>query len=144
MLASKQILSTGKSLVGRSTVQRVDALINAFGLPLPLTSKAAVPSIHCFSKSVTKNRSFSTAAAEAEAQSPARVDVDPSVTVKLYQYHICPFCNTAKAVLAYANVPYEAVEVNPLTKAELKWYVRSQFVLDRKMQRSPFFFDTVD
>lgn len=40
--------------------------------------------------------------------------------IQLYQYHICPFCNIGKALLAYANVEYDAVEVNPLTKAELK------------------------
>ncbi|KAL9182782.1 hypothetical protein ACHAXT_004061 [Thalassiosira profunda] len=40
--------------------------------------------------------------------------------IKLYQYHICPFCNIAKSVLSYANLDYQAVEVNPLTKAELK------------------------
>ena len=41
--------------------------------------------------------------------------------IQLYQYAICPFCNKTKAVLDYANVPYEAVEVNPLSKAEIKW-----------------------
>jgi microsomal prostaglandin-E synthase 2 len=42
----------------------------------------------------------------------------PSVT--LYQYKICPFCNINKALLNYINVPYEKIEVNPLTKSELK------------------------
>lgn len=42
----------------------------------------------------------------------------PSVT--LFQYAICPFCNKAKSLLAYAGIDYDAVEVNPLTKAELK------------------------
>jgi microsomal prostaglandin-E synthase 2 len=42
----------------------------------------------------------------------------PSVT--LYQYAICPFCNKAKALLAYSGINYNVVEVNPLTKAELK------------------------
>lgn len=41
--------------------------------------------------------------------------------VKLYQYTICPFCNKAKALLAYADIDYSAIEVNPLTKAEIKW-----------------------
>ena len=46
-------------------------------------------------------------------------DVSPSIT--LYQYAICPFCHKAKAFLSYANVSqYESIEVNPLTKAELK------------------------
>lgn len=42
-------------------------------------------------------------------------------SVVLYQYAICPFCNIAKAVMSFASVEYEAIEVNPLTKAEIKW-----------------------
>mmetsp|Transcript_28574 Transcript_28574/g.42234 ORF Transcript_28574/g.42234 Transcript_28574/m.42234 type:complete len:274 (+) Transcript_28574:41-862(+) len=43
----------------------------------------------------------------------------PDVT--LYQYHICPFCHKAKAVMGYADIqPNQLIEVNPLTKAELK------------------------
>jgi hypothetical protein len=42
-------------------------------------------------------------------------------SVKLYQYQICPFCNKVKAVLGYAGIDHEIVEVNPLTKAEIKW-----------------------
>jgi hypothetical protein len=127
MLATKQIISAGKSvIVGRSTVQRVDA-VRAFGLTLTLNPDSEFPSKHFHhqrsslesSTLVTKNRYFSTASAAA----PSQIQSDPSVT--LYQYQICPFCNTAKAVLAYANVPYKTVEVNPLTKAELKWYVHS-------------------
>jgi len=50
---------------------------------------------------------------------------DPDVTtppskLTLYQYQICPFCNKTKALLNYASINYETVEVNPLTKAELK------------------------
>ena len=40
--------------------------------------------------------------------------------VKLYQYHICPFCNITKSLLSHSKLDYESVEVNPLTKAELK------------------------
>jgi len=41
-------------------------------------------------------------------------------SLSLYQYNICPFCHKIKALLAYVAEPYEAVEVNPLTKSELK------------------------
>lgn len=41
--------------------------------------------------------------------------------VKLYQYDVCPFCNKVQAFLEYHGVPYEKVEVNPLTKAEIKF-----------------------
>ncbi|KAL3936711.1 MAG: hypothetical protein SGBAC_008030 [Bacillariaceae sp.] len=39
----------------------------------------------------------------------------------LYQYAICPFCNIVKATLDYSQTPYNAIEVNPLNKKELKW-----------------------
>ncbi|GMF21650.1 unnamed protein product [Phytophthora lilii] len=40
--------------------------------------------------------------------------------VVLYQYEPCPYCCKVKAVLDYLNIPYEVVEVNPLTKKETK------------------------
>jgi microsomal prostaglandin-E synthase 2 len=43
----------------------------------------------------------------------------PSIT--LFQYSICPFCNINKALLSYSNTPYTIKEVNPLTKAEIKF-----------------------
>ncbi|PSC71399.1 prostaglandin E synthase 2-like [Micractinium conductrix] len=39
----------------------------------------------------------------------------------VYQYDVCPFCCKVKAFLDYHKIPYRCVEVNPLTKAELKW-----------------------
>ncbi|KAL6765880.1 glutathione S-transferase [Haematococcus lacustris] len=70
-------------------------------------------------------------AALAELASPAPVVSDPyqrptTLTgiprhVTLYQYEVCPFCCKLKAVLDYYKVPYSVVEVNPLTKSELKW-----------------------
>jgi microsomal prostaglandin-E synthase 2 len=41
--------------------------------------------------------------------------------VYLYQYKICPFSNIAKVVLTYQQIPYQSIEVNPLTKAEIKF-----------------------
>ena len=46
-------------------------------------------------------------------------EVPKKVTV--YQYKICPFCCRVKAYLDYLKIPYETVEVNPLTKGELKF-----------------------
>ncbi|ETN08768.1 hypothetical protein PPTG_11598 [Phytophthora nicotianae INRA-310] len=40
--------------------------------------------------------------------------------VVLYQYEPCPYCCKVKAVLDYLKIPYEVVEVNPLTKKETK------------------------
>ena len=42
-------------------------------------------------------------------------------SLKLYQYEVCPFCNKVKAFLEFHGIAYEMVEVNPLTKAEIKF-----------------------
>ena len=41
--------------------------------------------------------------------------------ITVYQYKICPFCHRVKAYLDFLRIPYETVEVNPLTKGELKF-----------------------
>ena len=45
----------------------------------------------------------------------------PFSKVTLYQYDVCPFCNKVKAYLDYRGIPYDVVEVNPLTKSEIKF-----------------------
>jgi len=40
---------------------------------------------------------------------------------QLYQYKICPFCNIVKTFLNYQKIPFQSVEVNPLTKSELEF-----------------------
>lgn len=50
---------------------------------------------------------------------PSDINIkDCSVT--LYQFESCPFCRKARAVLDLCNIPYNVVEVNPLTKSETK------------------------
>jgi hypothetical protein len=44
-------------------------------------------------------------------------------SIQLFQYAICPFCNKVKALLNYAGLPFESIEVNPITKAEISWCV---------------------
>ncbi len=39
--------------------------------------------------------------------------------IKLYQYEVCPYCCKVKAVLDYKKIPYEKIEVNPMTHEEL-------------------------
>ncbi|CAE7210305.1 PTGES2 [Symbiodinium microadriaticum] len=41
--------------------------------------------------------------------------------LKLYQYAICPFCNKTKAALDFLKVPYRSVEVDPLTRSQIKF-----------------------
>jgi len=41
--------------------------------------------------------------------------------IRIYQYAICPFCNKIKSLLDLYEVPYETVDVNPLTKKEIKF-----------------------
>ncbi len=40
--------------------------------------------------------------------------------VVLYQYQTCPYCNKVRAFLDLYQIPYRVVEVNPLSKPELK------------------------
>ncbi|XP_057516102.1 uncharacterized protein LOC130797514 [Amaranthus tricolor] len=66
---------------------------------------------------------FSVAAAtslcqEAKAKEPIQ---SMFKDVVLYQYEACPFCNKVKAFLDYYNIPYKVVEVNPISKKEIKW-----------------------
>ena len=42
--------------------------------------------------------------------------------VTLYQYESCPFCRKVRGALDYAKVPYELVEVHPLTKSETRGF----------------------
>lgn len=53
-------------------------------------------------------------------QRPSRLTGLPK-KILLYQYDVCPFCCKVKAILDFHKIPYEVIEVNPLTKGELKW-----------------------
>ncbi|XP_057446927.1 uncharacterized protein LOC130738792 [Lotus japonicus] len=57
---------------------------------------------------------------EALAKEPPPPEALPNEVV-LYQYEACPFCNKVKAFLDYYDIPYKVVEVNPLSKKEIKW-----------------------
>ena len=47
--------------------------------------------------------------------------VPASTGITLYEYKICPFCNKVKAYLDFLELDYKSVEVNPLTKSEIKF-----------------------
>ncbi|GMN51293.1 hypothetical protein TIFTF001_020443 [Ficus carica] len=57
---------------------------------------------------------------EVYAKEPPPPEVVPKDVV-LYQYEACPFCNKVKAFLDYYDIPYKVIEVNPLSKKEIKW-----------------------
>ncbi|OAY32163.1 prostaglandin E synthase 2 [Manihot esculenta] len=59
-------------------------------------------------------------AQEAYAKEPPPQELVPKDVV-LYQYEACPFCNKVKAFLDYYDIPYKVVEVNPISKKEIKW-----------------------
>jgi glutaredoxin len=80
-------------------------------------------SVGCVPRSTWERAFLATTSAYT---APTGVNDEPDtghLQVKLYQYSICPFCHRAKALLAYSKTPYEAVEVNPLTRQEIRWYV---------------------
>jgi microsomal prostaglandin-E synthase 2 len=41
--------------------------------------------------------------------------------IVIYQYQTCPFCNKVRAYLDYNKIPYTIVEVNPVTKSQIKF-----------------------
>ncbi|EOY21319.1 hypothetical protein QUC31_007274 [Theobroma cacao] len=59
-------------------------------------------------------------AASVYAKEPPPAEIMPKDVV-LYQYEACPFCNKVKAFLDYYDIPYKVVEVNPISKKEIKW-----------------------
>ncbi|GER38792.1 glutathione S-transferase family protein [Striga asiatica] len=61
-----------------------------------------------------------TVAEEVHAKEPVQLKFRPKDVV-LYQYEACPFCNKVKAFLDYYDIPYKIVEVNPISKKEIKW-----------------------
>lgn len=57
---------------------------------------------------------------EVHAKEPIQAKFRPNDVV-LYQYEACPFCNKVKAFLDYYDIAYKVIEVNPISKKEIKW-----------------------
>jgi microsomal prostaglandin-E synthase 2 len=53
--------------------------------------------------------------------------------LQLYQYETCPFCNKVRAFLDFYRVPYEVVEVDPLSKSQLKSWTAYRKVPDVRL-----------
>ena len=50
----------------------------------------------------------------------ATATASPLLDVTVYQYQICPFCTKVKTFLDFVHVPYSTIEVNPVSKKEIK------------------------
>uniref|UniRef100_A0A0D9W2Y7 Prostaglandin E synthase 2 n=1 Tax=Leersia perrieri TaxID=77586 RepID=A0A0D9W2Y7_9ORYZ len=122
-LASRSLLLSSRSLHGATASTAASAGGGRLGAhpspPTPASSSFSrgMPAgiAGAFSFSLT----FATMAA-AEAKERPPLDLLPKDVV-LYQYQACPFCNKVRAFLDYHDIPYKVVEVNPLSKKEIKW-----------------------
>lgn len=86
----------------------------AKGLGLRNSYKGAISlSVVGASLLANQSKSLCTAAPAVEVKATA---FKPTV----YQYIICPFCSRVKTYLDFCGVEYESVEVDPLTKSEIK------------------------
>ncbi|CEL95451.1 unnamed protein product [Vitrella brassicaformis CCMP3155] len=59
----------------------------------------------------------------------------PDVTI--FQYEVCPYCCGLKALLDHNKMPYTAIEVNPLTKDEIKKHPLIDQSPDKKYRKVP-------
>ncbi|CAO2203793.1 unnamed protein product [Urochloa humidicola] len=124
-LASRSLLSA-RALHGAASPAAAAAAGGArWCAPLPPPPRSSPPSSRAVPAGVAGAVSFSltfatVAAAEAKAKERPPTDLLPQ-NVVLYQYQACPFCNKVRAFLDYHDIPYKVVEVNPLSKKEIKW-----------------------
>ncbi|KAL6660330.1 hypothetical protein ACP70R_001876 [Stipagrostis hirtigluma subsp. patula] len=122
-LASRSLLLSARALHGAASPSAAGARLCAPAAPPPPRSPAppsrAAPA--GVAGAVSFSLTFATlAAAEARAKERPPTDLLPQ-NVVLYQYQACPFCNKVRAFLDYHDIPYKVVEVNPLSKEEIKW-----------------------
>ncbi|XP_062184746.1 uncharacterized protein LOC133888490 [Phragmites australis] len=119
-LASRSLLLSVRALQGGASPAAGVRLCAPVPPPRsPSPSLRAVPA--GVAGAVSFSLTFATVAA-VEAKAKERPPPDLlSQTVVLYQYQACPFCNKVRAFLDYHDIPYKVVEVNPLSKKEIKW-----------------------
>ncbi|KAK3145190.1 hypothetical protein QOZ80_4AG0325150 [Eleusine coracana subsp. coracana] len=122
ILASRSLLLSVRAL--HSAASAAGAGARLCSQPV-LPTRSPSPSSRAVPTGVAGVVSFSltfasVAAAEAKAKERPPPDLLPQ-NVVLYQYQACPFCNKVRAFLDYHNIPYKVVEVNPLSKKEIKW-----------------------
>uniref|UniRef100_J3LW66 Prostaglandin E synthase 2 n=1 Tax=Oryza brachyantha TaxID=4533 RepID=J3LW66_ORYBR len=127
-LSSRTLLLSSRALHGAAASTATSAGPGGRRLgaqPLPLSQAASSSSSRAMPGGIAGAVSFSLtfatmAAAEAKAKERPPLDLLPQ-NVVLYQYQACPFCNKVRAFLDYHDIPYKVVEVNPLSKKEIKW-----------------------
>ncbi|GER33981.1 glutathione S-transferase family protein [Striga asiatica] len=83
-------------------------------------NQSASAAAHTFAGTMLFSVTATTLAEEVHAKEPVQLKFRPKDVV-LYQYEACPFCNKVKAFLDYYDIPYKIVEVNPISKKEIKW-----------------------
>ena len=116
-----QILTARQFAVSAVSSPRA-AGVTAFGsfrVTGSFRSMGVVTATAAIATSVVATTLATTTTAETKAAVP--IDSLPFKKVTLYQYDVCPFCNKVKAMLDFHGVPYDVVEVNPLTKSEMKF-----------------------
>ncbi|KAL5229278.1 hypothetical protein ABZP36_017543 [Zizania latifolia] len=121
-LASRSLLLSSRALHGAasSVVAAAGGRLGSLPSPPPPASSSRSMPVG-IAGAVSFSLTFATmAAAEAKAKERPPLDLLPQDVV-LYQYEACPFCNKVRAFLDYHDIPYKVVEVNPLTKKEIKW-----------------------
>lgn len=95
-----------------------------------LLLRRAYPAVARATPAIALTLAVGRASFSAPAVSPSRPPVAAppallpggAVSVVLYQYETCPFCNKLRAYLDAVRVPYVLVEVDPLRKGELAWW----------------------
>lgn len=97
------------------------AYSNANSSPHWLSSRALADRFGPIAPSSVPNGVVGTRFINSLAKEPPRAEKFSPKDVVLFQYEACPFCNKVKAFLDYYKIPYEVVEVNPISKKEIKW-----------------------
>ncbi|KAG8377950.1 hypothetical protein BUALT_Bualt08G0087100 [Buddleja alternifolia] len=82
------------------------------------SDQSARAAAHAFAGTMLFSAAATTIVEEVHAKEPVKFRPNDVV---LYQYEACPFCNKVKAFLDYYDIPYKVVEVNPISKKEIKW-----------------------
>ncbi|KZV39601.1 prostaglandin E synthase 2 [Dorcoceras hygrometricum] len=85
-----------------------------------ISENSSRASAHAVAGTMLFSVAATTIVQEVHAKEPVQAKFRPNDVV-LYQYEACPFCNKVKAFLDYYDIAYKVIEVNPISKKEIKW-----------------------